>query len=114
MGRGSPAQAPPMSSCKIDQWHTPRCSHDVASIVCGRQEPQSQKRAPESGVHTCMCLQVTIIPREKFPLGQTVVRVNEQRENTRQFTRRYLEEQIITVLAGQHPCSVFIHSFALD
>ena len=47
-----------------------------------------------------MHVQVTIVPREKFPLGQTVVQVNEQRENTRQFTRRYLEEQLITVLAG--------------
>ena len=48
-------------------------------------------------------LQVTIVPREKFPLGQTVVRVNEARESTRQFTRRYLEEQVITVLAGATP-----------
>lgn len=47
-----------------------------------------------------ICLQVTIVPREKFPLGQTIVQVNEQREATKQFTRRYLEEQIITALAG--------------
>lgn len=46
-------------------------------------------------------MQVTIVPREKFPLGQTVVRVNEAREGTGQFTRRYLEEQLITLLAGQ-------------
>ena len=45
-------------------------------------------------------LQVTIVPRDKFPLGQTVVKVNEQRELTNLFTRRYLEEQLLTVLAG--------------
>lgn len=45
-------------------------------------------------------VQVTIVPREKFPLGQTVVKVNEQRERTNLFTRRYLEEQLLTVLAG--------------
>ena len=43
---------------------------------------------------------VTIVPREKFPLGQTVLKVNEQRELTYQFTRRYLQEQLLTVLAG--------------
>ena len=40
------------------------------------------------------------MPRDKFPLGQTVVKVNEQRELTNLFTRRYLEEQLLTVLAG--------------
>ena len=43
---------------------------------------------------------VTIKPREKYPLGQTVLRVNDQRELTKQFTRRYLEEQLLTTLAG--------------
>lgn len=44
---------------------------------------------------------VTIAPREKFPLGQTVVKANEGRELTQVFTRRYLEEQLLTVLAGR-------------
>ena len=43
---------------------------------------------------------VTIVPREKFPLGHTVLKVNEQRELTYQFTRRYLQEQLLMVLAG--------------
>lgn len=47
--------------------------------------------------------QVTVVPREKYPLGQTVCKVNEQRERTRLFTRRYLEEQLLTVLAGARP-----------
>lgn len=46
--------------------------------------------------------QVTIVPREKYPLGQTVVKANEQRELTQLFTRRYLEEQLLTVLAGKN------------
>ena len=41
------------------------------------------------------------MPREKYPLGQTVLKVNEQRERTHMFTRRYLEEQLYTVLAGE-------------
>ena len=49
-------------------------------------------------------LQVTIAPREKYPLGQTVLKVNEQRERTHMFTRRYLEEQLYTVLAGVCAC----------
>jgi ATP-dependent metalloprotease FtsH len=44
---------------------------------------------------------VTIAPREKHPLGQTVVTANEGRELTQVFTRRYLEEQLVTVLAGR-------------
>jgi len=44
---------------------------------------------------------VSIIPREKYPLGQTVVKVNEARELNQQFTRRYLEEQLLTTLAGR-------------
>ncbi len=46
--------------------------------------------------------QVTIVPREKYPLGQTVLKVNEQRERTHMFSRRYLEEQLMTTLAGAH------------
>lgn len=49
--------------------------------------------------------QVTIAPREKYPLGQTVLKVNEQRERTHMFTRRYLEEQLYTALAGDLPTS---------
>ena len=46
---------------------------------------------------------MTVVPREKYPLGQTVTRVNEQRERTQMWSRRYLEEQLLTVLAGAHP-----------
>ena len=51
--------------------------------------------------HAALLLQVTIAPREKYPLGQTVLKVNEQRERTHMFTRRYLEEQLYTTLAGE-------------
>eukprot|EP00887_Chlorella_sp_A99_P003039 scaffold9.g3039.t1 len=44
---------------------------------------------------------VTIVPREKYPLGQTVLRANEDREITGLYTRRYLQEQLLTVLAGR-------------
>lgn len=43
----------------------------------------------------------TIVPREKYPLGHTVVKINEQRELTRMFTRAYLEQQLLTTLAGR-------------
>lgn len=43
----------------------------------------------------------TIVPREKHPLGQTVVKANEDRELTGLFTKRYLEQQLLTVLAGR-------------
>jgi len=46
-------------------------------------------------------LSISIIPREQYPMGQTVLKVNEARELNRQFTRRYLEEQLLTVLAGR-------------
>lgn len=46
-------------------------------------------------------LQTTIVPRERWPLGQTVVRVNEQRERTNLFTKEYLKQQLLTVLAGR-------------
>lgn len=40
---------------------------------------------------------VTIVPREKNPMGQTVLKVNEQRELTQQYTQRYLSEQLLMV-----------------
>ena len=43
---------------------------------------------------------VSIQPRQNSPLGQTVVRTNEQRQYAELWTRRYLEEQLVTVLAG--------------
>lgn len=43
----------------------------------------------------------TIIPREKYPMGQTVLKINEERELTQQFTKRYLEEQLLVVLASR-------------
>lgn len=46
-------------------------------------------------------ISVSIVPREKYPMGQTVLKVNEERELNLQFTRRYLEEQLLTVLAGR-------------
>ena len=49
---------------------------------------------------TLHALQVTIVPRAKFPLGQTVPRVSDARENTRQYTRQYMEALLCTFLAG--------------
>lgn len=46
-------------------------------------------------------LSVSIVPREKYPMGQTVLRVNEARELNNMFTRRYLEEQLLMVMAGR-------------
>ncbi|KAI3429278.1 hypothetical protein D9Q98_005374 [Chlorella vulgaris] len=46
-------------------------------------------------------LTVTIVPREKNPLGQTVVKPDEGREMTGLWTRRYLEQQLLTVLSGR-------------
>ncbi|EFN59574.1 hypothetical protein CHLNCDRAFT_132927 [Chlorella variabilis] len=46
-------------------------------------------------------LLTTIVPREKNPLGQTVVKANEGREMTGLWTRRYLEQQLLTVLSGR-------------
>ncbi|KAK9823015.1 hypothetical protein WJX81_007049 [Elliptochloris bilobata] len=79
-----------------------------------RREPYSDDRsmrlAVQEGATALVCsllpaiepvVLVTIVPREKYPLGQTVCKVNEQRERTRMFTRRYLEEQLLTVLAGR-------------
>ena len=45
---------------------------------------------------------VTIRPRDRRPLGQTVVRTNTQRERTMLYTQRYLKEQLLTVLAGEN------------
>jgi len=43
----------------------------------------------------------SIEPREKNPLGQTVCKPDEGRQLTGLFTRRYLEQQMLTVLAGR-------------
>ncbi|KAL6769839.1 FTSHI2 [Auxenochlorella protothecoides x Auxenochlorella symbiontica] len=43
----------------------------------------------------------TIVVRETYPLGHTVVENSEQRELTHVYTRRYLEEQMLLVLAGR-------------
>ena len=40
------------------------------------------------------------MPRAKFPLGQTVPRVSDSREGTRQYTRQYMEALLQTFLAG--------------
>ncbi len=50
---------------------------------------------------------VSIQPRQNSPLGQTVVRTNEQRQYAELWTRRYLEEQLVTVLAGETNVSLF-------
>lgn len=44
---------------------------------------------------------VTIVPREKHPMGQTVLKVNGNRELTQQFTQRYLSEQLLMILASR-------------
>ena len=51
---------------------------------------------------------VTIRPRDRRPLGQTVVRTNTQRERTMLYTERYLKEQLLTVLAGEK--LLWVHS----
>ncbi|KAK9816556.1 hypothetical protein WJX72_001883 [[Myrmecia] bisecta] len=79
-----------------------------------KRRPYSDKRrkrlAVQEGATALVCAllpaiepidHVTIVPREKFPLGQTVLKVNEARQQTHLFTRRYLEEQLLTVLAGR-------------
>ena len=43
----------------------------------------------------------TVVPREKFPLGHTTLAVDEARELTRMWTRRYLREQMMVELAGE-------------
>ena len=54
------------------------------------------------------------MPREKYPLGQTVTKVNEQRERTHMFTRRYLEEQLATVLAGAAASPASCSAYLMD
>ena len=44
--------------------------------------------------------QVTTVPRERNPLGQTVVKIDEDRERNNLYSRQYLEQQLMTVLAG--------------
>jgi len=46
-------------------------------------------------------VRVTTRPSEKAALGQTVLKVNENRELTQLFTKRYLREQLLMVLAGR-------------
>lgn len=60
-----------------------------------------------------MSCQVTIVPREKYPLGQTVLKVNEQRERTHMFSRRYLEEQLMTVLAGAQSACLWCYTLSI-
>lgn len=69
--------------------------HAAVALVSLCQSPWGVDVRPSHDM-----LQVTIAPREKYPLGQTVLKVNEQRERTHMFTRHYLEEQLHTVLAG--------------
>lgn len=63
--------------------------------------PTPDPDPPSPALPTAHSCQVTIVPREKHPLGQTVVKANEDRELTGLFTRGYLEEQLLTVLAGR-------------
>ena len=44
---------------------------------------------------------VTIAPHQKLPLGHMVLDLNEGRELTGLFTRRYLLQQLRLVLAGE-------------
>ena len=62
--------------------------------------PSHGREGPWQGMTRSAGAQVTVVPREKYPLGQTVTRVSEQRERTQIWSRRYLEEQLLTVLAG--------------
>lgn len=78
------------------------------------REPYSdgrQKRLAVQEAATCVAatllpsiepvVYVTIIPREKYPMGQTVLKINEQREFTQLWTRRYLEDQLLMVLSSR-------------
>ncbi|KAL3160769.1 hypothetical protein ABBQ38_009182 [Trebouxia sp. C0009 RCD-2024] len=83
-----------------------RLGPDRAPYSAGRQKRLAVQEAATALVCTMLpaiepVVHVTIKPREKYPLGQTVLRVNEQRELTKQFTRQYLEEQLLTTLAGR-------------
>lgn len=74
--------------------------------------PERQRRiAVQEGATALICTllpaiepltYVTIRPRDRRPLGQTVVRTNTQRERTMLYTQRYLKEQLLTVLAGEN------------
>lgn len=82
-----------------------RLGPDRSPYSIGRQKRLAVQEAATALVCTMLpviepVVHVTIKPREKYPLGQTVLRVNEQRELTKQFTRQYLEEQLLTTLAG--------------
>ncbi len=85
--------------------------HDRVGAARARYGPAARRRlAVMEGATALACTllpaiervqRVTVEPREKFPLGQTVVAAAEGRELTQLFTRRYLEEQLLTVLAGR-------------
>lgn len=73
-------------------------------LCCPRRAhacPPRSRRPPPTPAAPAAPRQVTIVPREKHPLGQTVVKANEHRELTGLFTRRYLEQQLLTLLAGR-------------
>lgn len=53
---------------------------------------------------------VSIVPREKNPMGQTVLKVNEQRELTQQFTQRYLSEQLLMVTLSPASLPEYLYS----
>lgn len=89
-----------------------RLGPDRAPYSAGRQKRLAVQEAATALVCTLLpaiepVVHVTIKPREKYPMGQTVLRVNEQRELTKQFTRQYLEEQLLTTLAGR-ACTVML------
>ena len=100
-----------ISSHGLTSWHLlqalqfDRLGPDRSPYSIGRQKRLAVQEAATALVCTMLpaiepVVHVTIKPREKYPLGQTVLRVNEQRELTKQFTRQYLEEQLLTTLAG--------------
>ena len=51
---------------------------------------------------------VTIAPHQKLPLGHMILDLNEGRELTGLFTRRYLLQQLRLVLAGE-PAALSVH-----
>lgn len=73
-------------------------------------EPRRRRMALQEGATALLAtlmpsiepvLSVSIIPREKYPMGQTILKVNEARELNNVFTRRYLEEQLLMVMSGR-------------
>lgn len=84
--------------------------HERTGIDLAPLSPGRQKRVAVHEMATALVCSllpaiepvdfVDIKPKEYHPLGQTVLAVNQQREETQQWTRQYLEEQLLTVLAG--------------